>query len=59
MAFKKFVELEVVTHGLSLSDYRFSSDPVVCITVCKAGEDGLVEEGWVLFLYKVGTLLTL
>lgn len=42
-----FVKLEVVTHGLSFSDYRFSLDPVVCITVCKVGEDELVEEGWV------------
>ena len=39
-----FVELEVVTHGLSLTDYRFSLNSVVCITVCKVGEDGLVKK---------------
>lgn len=53
------VKLEVVTHGLSFSDYRFSLDPVVCITVCKVGEDEPVEDGWVPSLYKMGTLLTL
>lgn len=44
VAFKMFVELEVVTHGLSLTDYRFSLNSVVCITVCKVGEDGLVKK---------------
>ena len=34
VAFKMFVELEVVTHGLSLTDHRFSLNSVVCITVC-------------------------